>query len=203
MQPSVPETLFCAECGRPSAAEELARFGTLLICPNCKERYTQKLREGVAPARAMTYGGFWIRFVAYLIDAIILTVIGTVVQLLFVGSLRTVVPIQPGTPPTPELFGRLFGALGLASLINIAIAATYEGFFVGKLGATPGKMALSLKVVRPDRSPVTLGRAFGRYFAKLLSGIILLIGYIMAGFDAEKRALHDMICDTRVIRAGD
>ena len=61
-------------------------------------------------------------------------------------------------------------------------------------------MALGLKVVRPNGMPVDLPRAFGRYFAKMLSAIILFIGYIMAGFDAEKRALHDMICDTRVVK---
>jgi uncharacterized RDD family membrane protein YckC len=55
-------------------------------------------------------------------------------------------------------------------------------------------------VVRPNGGPIDLPRAVGRYFAKILSGIILLIGYIMAGFDGEKRALHDMICDTRVVR---
>ena len=67
-------------------------------------------------------------------------------------------------------------------------------------GKTPGKMALDLKVVRPDGGPISLGRAVGRYFAKIVSGIILMIGYIMAGFDSEKRALHDMMCDTRVIK---
>jgi uncharacterized RDD family membrane protein YckC len=202
MQPSVPQTLFCAECGHPTPADELARFGTVLVCPNCKERYAQKLREGVTPARAMVYGGFWIRFVAYIIDAIILVVVGSVVRLVFATSLLTVVPVGTGGAPGPEFFGRLFAAIGLAGLINMALAATYEGLFVGKLGATPGKMALGLKIVRPDSSPVTVGRAFGRYFAKILSGLILLVGFIMAGFDSQKRALHDMICDTRVIRSG-
>ena len=61
-------------------------------------------------------------------------------------------------------------------------------------------MALGMKVVRPDGSRVDLGRAAGRYFAKLLSMIVLFIGYIMVGFDSEKRGLHDMICDTRVVR---
>jgi uncharacterized RDD family membrane protein YckC len=61
-------------------------------------------------------------------------------------------------------------------------------------------MALDLKVVRPDGGPISLGRAVGRYFAKIVSGIILAIGYIIAGFDDQKRALHDMMCDTRVIR---
>jgi uncharacterized RDD family membrane protein YckC len=72
--------------------------------------------------------------------------------------------------------------------------------FVYKLGATPGKMALGLKVVRPGGGPVSLGRAVGRYFAKMLSYIILCIGYIIIGFDSEKRGVHDMICDTRVIK---
>ena len=203
MQPSVPETLFCAECGHPTPAEELARFGTVMVCPNCKARYAQKLREGVTPGHAMTYGGFWIRFVAYLIDAIILAIAGTVVQLAFVGSMRNVVFVEPGVQPGPEVFARILGTVGLTGLINLAIAATYETLFVSRLGATPGKMALSLRVVRPDGSLLGLGRAFGRHFARILSGLILLIGFIMAGFDSEKRGLHDMICDTRVVRSGE
>jgi uncharacterized RDD family membrane protein YckC len=203
MQPSIPETLFCAECGRPSPGDELARFGTMLVCSNCKERYAQKLREGVTPGRAMAYGGFWIRLVAYIIDAIILAIVGTIVQFAFVGSLRNIVLLEPGVQPGPEVFARVVGTAGLAGLINLAIAAIYEALFVSRLGATPGKMALSLKVVRPDGSLLGLGRAFGRHFAKILSGLILGIGFIMAGFDSEKRGLHDMICDTRVVRSGD
>lgn len=196
------EVRYCSECGRPSAPGDLARFGNALICPNCKDTYAQKLREGVPAAQARIYGGFWIRFVAVLIDGIILGIVGSVVQLIFFGSLLRGLIVQPGTPPSPALLGNLVGTAGLSSLVSTAIGATYEGLFVAKLGATPGKMALSLKVVRPDGSPVGMGRAFGRYFAKLLSGIILFIGYIMAGFDDQKRALHDMICDTRVIKTG-
>jgi uncharacterized RDD family membrane protein YckC len=70
---------------------------------------------------------------------------------------------------------------------------------IGKYGATLGKMACKIKVVTPDGGRVTYLRAFGRYFAKLLSAMICFIGYIMAGFDDEKRALHDRICDTRVV----
>ena len=91
--------------------------------------------------------------------------------------------------------------LGLIWGLSVAIQCAYETFFIGKMGATPGKMALGLKVVRADGSPVDYARAAGRFFGKMLSGIILGIGYIMAGFDAQKRALHDMICDTRVIKA--
>jgi uncharacterized RDD family membrane protein YckC len=196
---SNPGTLYCAECGRPTTAEELARFGDLLVCPACKNNYVQKLREGAAPVAAMPYAGFWIRVVGYLIDAIILGVVGGILQLTVVGSMIKMP--QPGTVPDIGTIGPMLGMLGVVSLINLAIAACYEAFFVANLSATPGKMVIGVKVVRPDGSKVDLGRAFGRYFAKLLSGLILFIGYIMIGFDSEKRGLHDMICDTRVVKS--
>jgi uncharacterized RDD family membrane protein YckC len=61
-------------------------------------------------------------------------------------------------------------------------------------------MALGLKVVRSDGTKLSNGRIVGRYFAELVSLLVLWIGYIMAAFDDQKRALHDMICDTRVIK---
>jgi uncharacterized RDD family membrane protein YckC len=202
MSAPIPEQIrYCAECGRPTPAGELARFGDVLVCANCKQTYAQKLREGAATTGVIVYGGFWIRFVAWLIDSIILGTFGYVLQLAFVGSPFTAIPVEPGVPPSPELMGRLMGTVGLLYLFSVIMAACYEGLFVGKLGATPGKMCFSLKVIRPNDSPVSVARAFGRYFAKLLSGFALLIGYIIAAFDSQKRALHDMICDTRVIRA--
>jgi len=181
---------YCSECGQPWPTDDLARFGDRLICSNCKNTYTQKLREGVAFAGAFAYAGFWIRFLAVLIDGIILFVAGMVAQLPLAPLLKS------GQMESMAM------ALGLVYLIDIAIGATYEGFFISRYAATPGKLALNLKVARPDGGRVSLGRAVGRYFAKLLSGMILCIGYIMAGFDSQKRALHDMLCDTRVIKAG-
>jgi uncharacterized RDD family membrane protein YckC len=198
---SNPGNLYCAECGRQATAEELARFGDLLVCPACKNNYVQKLREGAAPAAAVAYAGFWIRVLGWLVDAIILGVVGSIIQVTLLGSLISIPRPQPGTVPDIGSLGPMMGMLGLASLLNMAIAACYEAFFVANLSATPGKMVIGVKVVRPDGSRVDLGRAFGRYFAKLLSGIILCIGYIMIGFDSQKRGLHDMICDTRVIKS--
>jgi uncharacterized RDD family membrane protein YckC len=195
------ETLYCAECGRPSTADELARFGNLLICPVCKNSYAQKLREGAAQPAAVRYAGFWIRVVARLIDGIILGVVAGILQVAILGSMITIPRIQPGTPPDPAAFASMFGLIGVAYLLQLAISSCYEGFFVAKLGATPGKMVIGVKVVRPDGSPVSLGRAFGRYFAKILSGLALCIGFIMVGFDSQKRSLHDMICDTRVVKS--
>jgi uncharacterized RDD family membrane protein YckC len=149
----------------------------------------------------MAYAGFWLRFLGWLVDAIILGVVGAILQTALVGSFVTIPRPQPGTVPDLSSLGPMMGMLGLVSLLNIAIGACYEAFFVANLSATPGKMVIGVKVVRPDGSRVDLGRAFGRYFAKILSGLILCIGYIMVGFDAQKRGLHDMICDTRVIKS--
>jgi uncharacterized RDD family membrane protein YckC len=61
-------------------------------------------------------------------------------------------------------------------------------------------MALGLKIVTVSGERMSVARTIGRYFAHSLSGLILYIGYIMAAFDDQKRALHDHICSTRVIR---
>lgn len=87
----------------------------------------------------------------------------------------------------------------VSGLAGLLIGATYEIYFISQQGATPGKMACGLRVVTPEGGRI-VGRAIGRYFAKFLSAIILCIGYIMIAFDAEKRGLHDQICDTRVIK---
>ena len=201
-----PAIEYCSECGRPAAHEELARFGDQMVCPNCKDAYAQKLREGVARAGFVRYGGFWLRFVAMVIDGIILAIPMGIAQVAMVGAMATNTPrIEPGTVTVnpAEVFaamGPMLERTGLLVLLGMVLGCTYETFFLVKFGATPGKMALGLKVVRPDGSRIQAGRAIGRYFAKLLSAIIIYIGYIMAGFDSQKRALHDMICDTRVIK---
>jgi len=137
------------------------------------------------PHGGMVYGGFWLRFVAALLDGVILGIVAlvlmTVLALVLSGIDSAV-------------------AEGMISMVQLVFGAAYVTFFLGKYGATPGKMALGLKVVRSDGSELTYARAFGRYLAEYLSAFTLMIGYIIAAFDREKRALHDHICDTRVIR---
>jgi len=196
-----PGTLFCGECGRPSAADDLARFGDLLVCPECKNSYAQKLREGVLPVPAVQYAGFWLRFLAWLIDAIILMLAGSVVNYAVLGSLLAVPRIQPGAD-SAALLATMAGVWGIVYLVETVIGCSYETFFVASsLCATPGKLALGLKVLRPGGARLTLGRAAGRYFARVLSGMILGIGFLIVAFDSQKRGLHDMICDTRVVRS--
>jgi len=191
-----PETTFCSECGRPTPTGELARFGDRLICGYCKDAYAQKLREGVPAQNVVRYGGFWIRFVAYFIDSIIVSIGGSVIQLAIFG-LPTVPAPDPNNPfgPLMSLMPQLVGRMAVGTVLSLV----YFTLFWWKLGASPGMMAFGLRVVRPTGAPIGLGRAIGRYFAMLLNMFTLYIGFIIAGFDREKRGLHDMICDTRVI----
>jgi uncharacterized RDD family membrane protein YckC len=188
------ESLYCSQCGQPKLDHELARFGSVLVCAACKPAYAQQLREGTASAGTFHYGGFWIRLVAVLIDGIIVGLASAMVQAFLIPSL-----LRPN--PSIAQASASVALIGLAYLLGTAIAASYEALFIYRMGATPGKLVMGLKVVRPGGGRISLGRSFGRYFAKLLSAAILSIGYIMAAFDQEKRALHDRIVDTRVIRA--
>jgi uncharacterized RDD family membrane protein YckC len=200
-----PDIRYCSQCGRPGASDELARFGQTMVCPSCKDLFVQKLREGVAPHRPLyVYGGFWIRLLATIIDNLIVGIAGGAVQLLLLGpQLKNLMNLNTQEPVPPEevlaAFGAMMGTLALSMVVSVAIESCYESFFISRVGATPGKMVFGMKVIRPNGDPISLGRAFGRYFAKWLSKLTFYIGFIIAGFDAEKRAMHDMIVDTRVV----
>jgi uncharacterized RDD family membrane protein YckC len=199
--PIAAETRFCSECGRPFPAQELVTIGSATICSQCKPLYMQRVREGAQPIGARRYAGFWIRFVAWFIDVIILTVVGFIINL----PLRLALGISAtriGSGDITTALPALIGTLGLSLAINLVLQAAYTIYFLSTRGATIGKLALGLKVIRADGGPLSVGLATGRFFAFLLDAYFTLtIGFIIAGFDSEKRALHDRICDTRVIYA--
>jgi len=176
----------CVECGKSFSTQEMVQYEGSWVCPTCKPIFFQKVKEGVAVGTGMRYGGFWPRFVAKIVDGIILQVIDIPVRL-FMGNLSN--------DPSVQL-----RIVFLSAAISFLIGGAYSIFFVGKFGATPGKMALRLRVVLSNGGKVGWGRATGRYFAELLSSLTLGIGYLIAAFDDQKRTLHDHICDTRVIR---
>ena len=179
-------SLFCSECGARFPSDEMIQFGDNRVCANCKDRFTQKLREGVTPGEIRHYAGFWIRVLARIIDTILMWVV------LFVLTLG---------------FGGLFGVLRSATsgvfsmvfLLNGLSVAAYEILMLARYGATLGKLALGIRVITARGDPLTLGLSAGRYLAQLVSSATLTIGYIMAAFDPEKRSLHDRICNTRVV----
>jgi len=181
----------CSECGRAFAEDDMIRFAESWVCASCKPLFVQKIKEGVTLSGEMAYAGFWIRLGAWFIDYIILAIASAIIYIPL-----TIMGVSSFEEPAA------FALLQLVSMIlNFIIPAAYESWFVGKYAATPGKMACKLKVVMAEGGRVSFARALGRHFAKYISGLILGIGYIMAGFDEQKRSLHDRICDTRVIKS--
>lgn len=176
----------CAECGRTFAAEEMVQYGSAWVCATCKPLFFQRLKEGAPIRGELIYGKFWTRFAAKFLDGIIIQSVNMFIQFGFIGAI-----FRSNSESSPRLV--------LMFILQYGVAIAYTTFFLGKYGATVGKMATGLKVVTPDGQPITYTRAFSRYWGEMLSGIILGIGYLMAAFDDEKRTLHDRICGTRVV----
>ena len=195
------DSRYCSECGRSVPASQLSTFGDVSVCAQCRPAYDQRLREGGYTRR---FGGFWIRFLAIIIDAIILGVVGAVIRIplgLAMGGVGLGLSRSQDPSQVIAALPAIMSLIGLTWLIQIALSLAYEVYFLSTRGATPGKMALGLKVIRADGSGIPAGLAAGRFFAKYLSFLTLWIGFIIAAFDREKRSLHDHICQTRVILA--
>jgi len=143
--------------------------------------------------------GFWIRFLAFLIDSGILFFVTL--------PLKKLVNISVGIKQTFILSVTDLNAETLAlsfvlgSVINIVLTVAYFGWFYANKGATPGKMVLGLKVVDMEsRGNLSYLQTFLReVIGKSLSAFLLLGGYLIAGFRSDKRALHDLLFGTQVV----
>jgi uncharacterized RDD family membrane protein YckC len=152
-----------------------------------------------APATA--YAGFWLRFVAWIIDRILLGVSFSFISvpIMAASGLRDIMMNHP-----PQTLPELFGLFSMLSRL-IALAIVFNWLYYALLEssawqATLGKKALGLEVTDMAGQRISFARATGRYFGKIVSAFILMIGFIMAGFTAQKQALHDMMAGCLVIR---
>lgn len=198
---AAPAPDICTECGRRFPCEDLLSFQSARVCAGCKDLFFQRVREQGSASAILTlhrYGGFWIRFLARIIDGAILWAFFLALLFIWEALMQRVI-LNPAKA-TPSDLATVVGGLGLIYLLSTAALLLYESWFLYRRGATPGKLAVGVRVIRPSSEPLTLGRSIGRAFAYLLTSMVpLLIGFIMAGVDDEKRALHDRICDTRVV----
>lgn len=128
-----------------------------------------------APVSQIRYAGFWIRFVAWVLDVIAVAMVRMALS-------------QIDSP---------FFVFGGTFVITWIYFAAFES---STLQATPGKMALSLYVTDLEGRRIGFGRASGRFLGKILSSALLGIGYVVAGFSAKKQALHDMMAGCLVRR---
>jgi len=184
------------------AHSDLVQVAGNWVCGDCKPAFLSRVMAGGPGAGSPLgwhYGGFWMRFGARLIDSFMLTVPILIVAAVLIPNLLR----ARGDALNP--------ALGVFSLILFLIAflavTSYEVLMLRYCGATVGKMACGLKVVRSDGRTLGWGVSFGRFFmlnivtggVPYLNLVLMLISGIMAGVDQEKRALHDRVCNTRVV----
>lgn len=137
----------------------------------------------------VVYAGFWKRVAASIIDAFAIGIPVAIVAMIVGGLMGS------GSSFTTQVFNP---GETITSYLLTAIAYAWFHSTAG-LSATPGKLAIGIKVVRTDGDRISLLRGFGRYWAYLLSGLIFCIGLIMAAFTERKQALHDLMCDTLVV----
>lgn len=145
------------------------------------------------------YAGFWIRFAAIMLDllifVVVFSVLGGIVAAFAVGASRGLADQDTLTAAA---------GIGVAIVYLIAIIAAVLYFTLltaGRWQGTVGKRICGIHVIRAGGGGrIGFGLALGRYFANIITSIIPFgIGYMMAGWTNQKKALHDMICDTRVI----
>jgi uncharacterized RDD family membrane protein YckC len=166
------------------------------------------MASGVAGASltARRYGGFWIRVGARLLDGLVLGVpILVVAALLIPNLLRTAG--QPSTAAPPANPFALFAGFATFFVVSFLAGACYEILMLKYRSATVGKIACGLKVTRSDGRDLGWGVCVGRFFmwnvvtsgVPYLNIVLMPVSMIMLGVDGEKRALHDRVCDTRVV----
>jgi uncharacterized RDD family membrane protein YckC len=172
-----PGAAFCYNCGLP--------FDEATVSSGARSVHRIAAYAGAQP------GGFWVRLVSFMIDGIVVTALVLLLLTTFTDvSAAEYFDYGDDTDlfnPTIEGF-------------NLSTAVVYHAVLVGLWGATVGKRALGLTVLRPDGSKVGMWRAFGREAAKMLSYLTLFIGFIVVAFRKDKRSLHDLIANTVVVR---
>lgn len=164
------DTKFCSGCG--------SQLGTGVVVMSEK-----------AP---IYYGGFWRRFVAVIIDSGILTICGIIIGAIVGGIIGAILGVSET-------------ALGTMKVIIYIIIIIFQWFYFACLEsslkqATLGKMVMGIIVTDLNGNRISFGKASGRYWGKIVSAIILMIGFIMAGFTQRKQALHDIMAGTLVVK---
>jgi uncharacterized RDD family membrane protein YckC len=200
--------MFCPKCGATVAAD--AQF-----CTNCGTSLnpeagaaTMTTPPPVMPVAAVAaepqYAGFWRRLLAIFIDSLILSVPSGILAMMFImPTLSAIISKSVSEGDTDAIvslvMSSVFGWMWVGMMIWVMKVLYFTFFESSKFQATPGKMVLGIIVTDLQSKPVSFARALGRNLGKILSKLILYIGFIMAGLTAKKQALHDMLADCLVV----
>lgn len=178
---SIEGSTFCSHCGQPFSGSQPADPAPLPPAPPVH----------VAPS-APGYAGFWRRLAAYLVDYIVV-IVGIFLFFFVLGMAVTIA--SGGRDPNEKIFEVLGYLIGLPAVwLYFALCES------SSWQATLGKRALGIKVTDVNGQPVSFARATGRYFGKIISGLLLFAGFIMIAFTERKQGLHDLMADCLVVR---
>jgi uncharacterized RDD family membrane protein YckC len=213
----VEGTTFCTNCGAPQgiAAPVAAPIGSQIGAPVAAYPPSGAIAPPMGavpmnyvPVPVMPYAGFWLRAVAYLLDALI---VGVVTVPIIIG-LAVATGLSAALGSMGESAGNdpaaIFATAGFVMFFSLLILILLGGLWLyyallesSNWQGTVGKKALGLIVTDLEGRRVSFARATGRFFSRLITGLVpLMIGYILAGITAKKQALHDMIAGTLVLR---
>lgn len=144
-----------------------------------------------------TPAGFWIRVLAAMIDGSILGIMNMILSFVLFGQcLNQFYPMGVDRIDFVAFFVSMVRGFILSFLINMS----YETVLIGYNGQTVGKLLTRIRVVNVDGTQVTYSKAFARFFSKWLSALTFFTGYLLVAFRKDKRGLHDLIVDTKVIK---
>ena len=199
---------FCGTCGTPTGAPAAA-IAPPALSPTYAGGSTHAAYAdpaGLVVSRGFSYAGFWLRVVATLIDSVVMSLaLGVLlVPLSFLSGAAGMIEAiaEHHGQPDPGVIVSLVAMMFVLAAVSVLGQWLYHAYLEsGEKQGTWGKQLMGLYVTDLLGQPITFGRASGRFFAKIVTGMIPLgIGYIMAGFTERKQALHDMIASCLVLR---
>jgi uncharacterized RDD family membrane protein YckC len=187
---------FCGSCGRPIIGYSVGQ-GSMAVAGGGS--IAAGMPMAVSTGDTGNYAGFWLRFVAVIIDGLVLAIPCWIIGAMVLAS---AFPVLARSQNNPGLaFAVILPRIFFLDFLLIAVAWVYSATMESSAWqATLGKKALGLYVTDMEGNRISFARASGRHFGKIISGMILYVGFIMAGFTEKKQALHDMIASCLVQR---
>ena len=185
--------MYCRKCGEQ--VDDQAAF-----CDKCGaalEKQVPETEPAAPPYSAPTqYAGFWRRLAAFLIDGLLLGAAWFITIVVIIPINSAITGVDAEEAPDSTAAGIVFLSFGLAFILGWIYYAAMES---SAKRATLGKMALGILVSDMKGRRVSFGRATGRYFSRIVSALILCIGYLIIAFTEKKQGLHDIMADCLVV----
>jgi uncharacterized RDD family membrane protein YckC len=191
--------MFCSKCGLENSqgANFCASCGNKLFQENQPATPQPTVQQVQGVAETIKYAGFWFRALAGTIDFVLVNFLVVIIAMplgFTLGASMADSSTFEEIESAAEILGFFLGILIQWLWFTIAESSKWQ--------ASVGKKLLGLKVTDDQGRRLGFGQANGRYWSKLLSTLILFIGFLMIAFTEKKQGLHDKVAGTLVVRAG-